>query len=81
MRRFTTAIASAALIFGSLAGAQAANAAQVDNTNPAPVIPNPAPVPTTTALGCLGHTGLDGCGPGWIWHEIGWRGPGCYRCL
>ena len=80
MGKLTTTFAAAALVFGSLAGAQAANAAQVDNTTPAPVTPSTSPVPTTSALACLGHTGLDGCGPGWIWHEIGWRGPACYRC-
>ena len=79
MRRITMAIAGAGMIIGSLAGAQTANAAQVNNTNTAPVSPHTGPVPIITALGCFGGTGLDGCGPGWIFRD-GWRGWQCYVC-
>jgi len=79
MRRITMAIAASGVILGSLAGAGAANAASVNNTNTAPVAPHTTPVPVIAALGCFGGVGLDGCGPGWIFRD-GWRGFSCYPC-
>lgn len=80
MRRVAMAIASAALIAGSLVGAQTANAAATNNTNnvTTPVRPT-YPVPTIAALDCYGSTGWAGCGPGWVWRD-GWRGFACYVC-
>ncbi len=75
MKRIAVAIATAGVIAGALAGN--ANAASVNNN---PVQPQPtAPAPTVAPLGCFGETGLEGCGPGWIWRD-GWRGMACYPC-
>lgn len=79
MRRIAMAFAAAGVIAGSLAGAQTATAASVDNnTVTTPARPT-TPVPVITALDCAGGTGWAGCGPGWIWRD-GWRGFACYVC-
>lgn len=80
MRRVAMAVAAAGVFAGTLAGAQTAGAAATNtNTTPAPVAPQTTSVPAAIPLGCLGETGLMGCGPGWIWRD-GWKGWACYVC-
>lgn len=81
MKRLAMTIAAAGVIAGSLAGAQAANAAATSpNTNTVTAPARPVtPVPIITALNCVGWTGVEGCGPGWFWRD-GWRGWACYPC-
>jgi hypothetical protein len=55
MRKIIVAVAAAALMIGSLAGAQTASATQNPNG------------PTIHPLDCRGTTGYMGCGPGWVW--------------
>lgn len=82
MRRIATIVGVTAMIVGSLLGAPAAGAAQVDTgvivTPPAPQ-PSAPQRPAVQMLDCEGWTGAMGCGPGWFWRD-GWRGWGCYPC-
>jgi hypothetical protein len=77
MRKFAIAVGAAAMVAGSLVGAQTASAAQVgDNVTIAPPAPQK---PAVQLLDCQGSTGSMGCGPGWFWRD-GWRGWACYPC-
>lgn len=73
MRKFVLCVATAGFVFGGLAGAQTAGAAQ-----PTPADPYNT-MPIITALDCQGTTGNMGCGPGWFWRD-GWKGWACYPC-
>ncbi|EHB47759.1 hypothetical protein MycrhDRAFT_5885 [Mycolicibacterium rhodesiae JS60] len=76
MHKFVMGIATASMMFGSLAGAVTANAASTNNATPS--APHNSP-PVITALDCQGGTGNMGCGAGFFWRD-GWRGWGCYPC-
>jgi hypothetical protein len=78
MRKIAITVAAGAMLFGSLATAQVAQAAQT-TTHDTIVYTQPAGPPRVEALDCVGTTGAMGCGPGWIWRD-GWRGWGCYPC-
>ena len=79
MRKLAVFIASAGIVAGTLAGAQSASAAAVDNTNSVAPAQPITPSPAIAALDCFGTTGTMGCGPGWQWRD-GWYGPRCYIC-
>jgi hypothetical protein len=77
MRRFTMAVAVAALMTGPILTAPTAGAGSVqDTTYTQPSVPVG---PKVQALDCQGTTGNMGCGPGWFWRD-GWRGWACYPC-
>lgn len=81
MRKIATIVGATAIIVGSLLGAPAAGAAQVDTDVTVDVIvAPPAPQrPAVQMVDCEGFTGAMGCGPGWFWRD-GWRGWACYPC-
>ena len=76
MRTMMAAAAAGALLLGTLATAQIAQAAQT--THDTVVYTQPA-APKVRAFDCHGTTGAMGCGPGWFWRD-GWRGWACYPC-
>jgi hypothetical protein len=77
MQKSIMAVAAGAMLFGSLATAHVAQAAQT-STHDTIVYTQPAG-PRVEALDCGGTTGSHGCGAGWFWRD-GWRGWGCYPC-
>ena len=77
MRKIATILGATAITVGSLLGAPAAGAAQVDTDV---IVAPPAPQrPAVQMIDCEGFTGAMGCGPGWFWRD-GWRGWACYPC-
>ncbi len=81
MRKIATIVGATAIIGGSLLGAPAAGAAQVDiDATVDVIVAPPAPQrPAVQMVDCEGFTGAMGCGPGWFWRD-GWRGWACYPC-
>lgn len=81
MGKMTTTMGATVVVVGSLIGAPAAGAAQVDTsvTIDVAVAPPAAQRPAVQMLDCAGWTGAMGCGPGWFWRD-GWRGWACYPC-
>jgi hypothetical protein len=77
MKSIMLTAAAGAMLFGSLATAQVAVAAQP--THDTVVYTQPSAPPKVHALDCRGTTGAMGCGPGWFWRD-GWRGWACYPC-
>jgi hypothetical protein len=79
MRKFGMALAITAMMFGSVATAQTALAAQSSHDTNAATQPAVPVGPKVQMFDCYGTTGAMGCGPGWVWRD-GWRGFGCYPC-
>jgi hypothetical protein len=77
MRKIVMTAAAGAMLLGTLATPQIAQAAQT--TQDTAVYTQPAAPPQFQALDCRGGTGAMGCGPGWFWRD-GWRGWACYPC-
>ncbi|MGD9619024.1 MAG: hypothetical protein AB7G47_03405 [Mycolicibacterium sp.] len=80
MKKLVMTGAATAIMFGSLANAGVAEAAQATVPTPRDQVVQVLPQqPSIQLLDCYGSTGDMGCGAGWFWRD-GWRGWACYPC-